>query len=128
MNARKLTLTVIALLLSAVVATAQMQMPNEKSKDAKAQSAGHKTLTGLISDSMCGANHMAKDKTAAECTRMCVKDGQKYALVAGNKVYTLEGHEAELDKLAGEKATVKGTVNGETVSVDSVAPAAKASK
>ena len=128
MSTRKLTLTVIAMLLSAVFAAAQMQMPNEKSGDAKAQSAGRKTLTGVISDAMCGANHMAKDKTAAECTRMCVKDGQKYALVAGNKVYTLEGHEAELDKLAGEKATVKGTVNGETVSVDSVAPAAKASK
>lgn len=128
MNARKLTLTAIALLFSALFAAAQMQMPNEKPGDAKSQSAGHKTLTGVISDSMCGASHMAKDKTPAECTRMCVKDGQKYALVAGSKVYTLEGHESELDKFAGEKATVKGTVNGKTMTVDSVVPATKASK
>jgi len=44
----------------------------------------------------------------------------KYALVVGNKVYTLAGHESELDKLAGQKATVKGKVNGETVAVESV--------
>jgi len=42
----------------------------------------------------------------AECAQMCVKQGMKYALVVGSKVYTLEGHEAELNKLAGEKVTV----------------------
>jgi hypothetical protein len=31
----------------------------------------------------------------------------KYALVVGSKVYTLEGHESEVDKLAGQKATIK---------------------
>ena len=35
--------------------------------------ANQQQLTGIVSDSMCGASHMAKDKTAAECTRMCVK-------------------------------------------------------
>ena len=74
---------------------------------------------------MYGAHHMAKDKSSAECTRMCVKQGMKYALVVGNKVYTLEGHEAELDKLAGDRATVKGEVTGETVAVQSVVPAKK---
>lgn len=83
-----------------------------------------KSFTGTISDSMCGATHMAKDKSPAECTRMCVKDGQKYALIAGKKVYTLEGHEAELDKLAGQKVTVKGTTSGDTITVTSVAPSA----
>ena len=48
-----------------------------------------------------------------------------YAMVVGSKVYTLEGHEAELDKLAGERATVKGEVTGETVAVQSVVPAKK---
>jgi len=85
--------------------------------------ASQKQLTGLVSDSMCGAKHMAKDKSPAECARMCVKQEMKYALVAGDKVYTLEGHEAELDKLAGSKATIKGTVAGDVLSVDSVEPA-----
>jgi hypothetical protein len=31
----------------------------------------------------------------------------KYALVVGNKVYTLDGREPDLDKLAGESATVR---------------------
>jgi hypothetical protein len=48
----------------------------------------------------------------------------KYALVAGDKVYTLDGHEAELDKLAGARATVKGNVAGDVVTVASVTPAA----
>ena len=87
--------------------------------------ANQQQLTGVVSDSMCGASHMAKDKTAAECTRMCVKEGSKFALVVGEKVYTLSGHEAELDKLTGEKATIKGEVNGTDVKVNSVQAAAK---
>jgi len=46
---------------------------------------------------------MEKDKSTAECTRECVTKGTKYALVVGKKIYTLDGHEAELDKLAGER-------------------------
>jgi hypothetical protein len=93
------------------------------SKPAEASSAS-KTLIGTVSDSMCGAHHMEKGKSAAECTRE-VKKGTKYALVVEKKVYTLDGHEAELDKLAGERATVKGSVMGEMVMVESVAPAKK---
>ncbi len=44
-------------------------------------------------------------------------------LVVGKSVYTLEGHEAELDKYAAKKVTVKGTVKGETMTVESVVPA-----
>jgi hypothetical protein len=35
-------------------------------------------LTGVVTDSMCGVTHMAKDNTPAECTKMCVKSGRKY--------------------------------------------------
>lgn len=82
-----------------------------------------KTLTGVVSDAMCGARHMMKDKPAAECLRYCVKQGTKYALVADKRVYTLEGHEAELDKYAAQRVTVKGTLKGETLTVESVTPA-----
>jgi hypothetical protein len=85
--------------------------------------AQQQTFTGTVTDSMCGATHMAKDKTPAECTRMCVKDGMKYALAADKKLYTLEAHEAELAKLAGQKVVVKGTLKDQTVTVDSVTPA-----
>ncbi len=82
-----------------------------------------KSLTGVVSDAMCGQTHMRKDKPDADCLRYCVKQGTKYALVVGKSVYTLEGHEAELDKYAGQKVTVKGTLKGETVTVESVASA-----
>ncbi len=122
--------TIAFLTFSAMLVAAQMQMPagtSETSKPAKS-SAAPKTLTGTVSDSMCGAHHMEKDKSAAECTRECVKKGTKYALVVGKKVYTLEGHEAELEKLAGERATVNGSVMGEMVTVRSVATATKMAK
>ena len=102
-----------------------MDMPASTPGNKPKASAASGTLTGIVSDAMCGAHHMAKDKSAADCTRECVKQGTKYALLVGKKVYTLEGHEAELDKVAGMKATVKGRVSGETVTVQSVVPAMK---
>ena len=82
--------------------------------------AKQQSLTGVVTDSMCGATHMAKDKTPAECAQMCVKDDMKYALAADKKLYTLEEHEAELANLAGQKVTVKGTLKGDTLSVNEV--------
>ena len=90
-----------------------------------AYAAGTQTLTGEVSDSMCGVKHMMGDKAA--CTRACVKKGSKYALVSGEKVYTIESSdksvEDKLDALAGEKAKVTGTVNGETISASKVVAA-----
>ena len=82
------------------------------------------SFNGVISDAMCGAEHMM-DGTAADCTRACVTKGSKYALVVGSKVYTLETSDkaalAELDKLAGAKAKIDGTATGDTINVKSVA-------
>lgn len=82
--------------------------------------AGKQTVAGIVSDNMCGKQHMAKDKSATECTRECVKAGSDYALVVGDKVYTLKGDKRHIDKFAGEKATVTGTINGETIAVSSI--------
>ena len=79
------------------------------------------SLTGTVSDAMCGAKHSGE---AAACTRGCVKKGSAYALVVGDKVYTLKGGDKDLDKLAGQKATVTGTVDGDKVTVSSVKAAA----
>ena len=38
-----------------------------------------KSLTGTVSDSMCGKTHMMKGESAAQCTRECVKSGSDYA-------------------------------------------------
>jgi len=80
------------------------------------------TITGTVSDAMCGAHHMMKDATAAQCTRQCVKQGSDFALVSGGKVYTLKGDKAQFDKFAGENVVVKGKVSGTTIAVDSIGP------
>ncbi len=99
----------------------------QSQKTDKSTSGKQTTLTGQVSDTMCGAEHMMPGKSAAECTRECVKGGSDYALVVGKKVYTLKGDKSELDKYAGEKVTVKGTVSGDTVTAQSVTPATKGS-
>jgi hypothetical protein len=82
------------------------------------------TFTGKVSDAMCGAHHMMAGASDADCTRACVKQGSKYALVVGDTVYTLEGGDAAmLDKLAGQNATITGTLKDRTITVASVAPA-----
>ena len=89
-----------------------------------AQAQGQKkTLQGTVSDLMCGAKHKMGDVSAAECTRKCAQMGSKYALVVGSKVYELDGKTEELDKLAGQKAKVSGTVDGTKIEVASVSPA-----
>jgi N-acetylglucosamine-6-phosphate deacetylase len=79
-----------------------------------------KTLTGTVSDTMCGKTHMMKGASAAKCTRECVKDGSDYALVVGDKVYTLKGDKVAIDKFAGENVIVKGTLSGSTVTMESI--------
>jgi len=88
-------------------------------------SGGEQTFTGIVSDSMCGKQHMMKDKSAAECTRECVKSGSDYALVVGDKVYTLKGDKSAIDKYAGEKATIKGAEKGDTITVSSISASQK---
>lgn len=91
---------------------------------ALAQSKGKpETLTGTITDTMCGAKHTMKNSTDKECTLGCVKMGAKYGLVVGDKVYELEGKPSELEKLAGAKAKITGTVDGNKVHVTAVSPA-----
>src|SRR5712671_2732315 len=93
-------------LLVVVVGASQLQLTNAASKNNdKSAASSDQTFTGVVSDSMCGAKHMMKDASAAKCTRECVKSGSDYALVVGDKVYTLKGNRAEIDKFAGEGAT-----------------------
>lgn len=120
MNLRRLFPIVLVLGLSVAVAHADDKKP--------AHSTAAKSFTGTVSDSMCGKSHMMPGKSAADCAKECAKDGD-YALVVGEKVYTLKGHKPELEKLAGGNATVTGTQRGDTIEVATVVaaktPAAK---
>lgn len=112
MGLQKLSVSLAALVLGAGLAVSPVLAAD------KAQ-----TFKGEVSDSMCGKKHMMEGDNAS-CTRACVGKGSTYALVVGDKVYTLDAKDKasldELDKLAGKQASVKGTANGDTISVSSV--------
>ncbi len=78
---------------------------------------GAKTLTGTVSDAMCGKTHMMQGASAATCTR---EAGTDYALVVGDKVYTLKGDKAAIDNFAGADVVVKGKLSGSIVTVESI--------
>lgn len=84
------------------------------------------SFTGIVSDAMCGKKHMMEGDPAA-CLRACVQKGSKYALIVGDKVYTLDTQDktalATLDQLANKKATIRGQANGDEIEVSSVSAA-----
>jgi hypothetical protein len=86
---------------------------------------GARTFTGTISDDMCasgGHAQMRMGPTDGECTRACVDaHGAAYVLADGKRVYTLNGR--QLDKFAGQKVSVVGTLDekGTTITIESIA-------
>lgn len=79
------------------------------------------TLTGIVSDSLCGNDHGIKAVGDPECTRTCVELGAQYALVVGKKLYALQGHQADLERFAGMQVRVRGRAESrDTVIVDHV--------
>lgn len=85
--------------------------------------AASQTFTGTVGDAMCGAKHVMPGNDAS-CTHGCISKGSKYALLVGDKVYVLDTTDKALldtlDKRSGEKITITGTENGNTITVTSV--------
>jgi hypothetical protein len=80
------------------------------------------TVSGVISDSYCGARHAADSgKSPAECTRACVGKGASYVLVNGDDVYVLRGRPSRFEQLAGQRVQVKGALKGNILRVKSIA-------
>lgn len=88
--------------------------------------AGKGTYTGVITDTMCGADHKPmKVSPDAECVRTCVKHDKnnKYALYHGKNVYVLSDQQTP-EKYAAQKVKVTGTLYEKTkiLKVDSIEP------
>jgi hypothetical protein len=76
------------------------------------------SFSGVVTDARCGARHAKNSgKSPAECARVCVRNGQQYTLVDGDKVYTLQGQPIDLDELAGQRTTISGILDGSTIHV-----------
>jgi len=89
--------------------------------------AGEGSWTGYITDSKCGAK--AAHEGAEECTVKCVKEGATLVFVndTDKKVYVI----SDQDKVAahaGHHVAVKGSVEGNTLTVASVDMAPSKSK
>jgi len=85
-----------------------------------------KTFTGVITDTMCGSkphSNMMKDKTDAECVRLCARGPNAYALFDGNTVMKLSDQKTPA-KYAGQKVTVTGVYDerSKTLKVESITP------
>jgi len=110
--------------VAAAFAVADASRPDAEAANAATQaptSADSKVFVGLITDDRCGARHpMDSGKSPTECTRMCVRSGARYALVDGDKKYVLDGSGTGLDKVAGQRASVAGTLVGDTIRVNSI--------
>jgi hypothetical protein len=85
--------------------------------------AAPQTLTGTVTDTMCGKKHMSPGKSDADCTRECMKlkGDWTYGLVVGSSVYHLTGDNKQFATVAGQRVTVAGEVTGETIAVRTIA-------
>lgn len=86
--------------------------------------AAPETWRGQISDSHCGAKHMAmegKKMSARECTEMCIKGGGKYVFVAKGKVYQIaDQKDSALATHAGHTVLLTGEMKGDTITVSKI--------
>src|SRR5579862_9085247 len=89
------------------------------------QSAAPQTWTGKVSDAMCKGVHQGDAK---QCVDKCIKGGEKYVLVVGDKVYSISNQKfADLPKFAGATAVVTGEMKDDSITVSKMA-APKAAK
>jgi hypothetical protein len=125
-----------ALAFAAIVAGASFALVRHRTPDApgaREQQANpnptgpkeenHATFSGLVTDSYCGARHRRyRNLSPTQCAAACMRDGATLVLVNGDHLYKLTGSEEALTKLLGTRANVTGTLQGDTILVDSAAP------
>ncbi|HWB86888.1 MAG TPA: DUF5818 domain-containing protein [Bryobacteraceae bacterium] len=78
--------------------------------------------TGYIADQACAGKQGAKAASAshAACAAKCIKGGSEAVLVtADGKVYKIADQAKVVDH-AGQKVTLTGTMDGDSIKVDSV--------
>ena len=79
-------------------------------------------LTGVITETKCGAAHKAGSDKDISCIKSCVTSGAgKLALLAGDKLYTITnpekatGHEGHTVKVTGKTDEAAGTITVDTL-------------
>lgn len=96
--------------------------------------AADKSWTGKISDSKCGAKHMAGGEhdakmSDADCTKACIKGGAQYVFVHDGKVLSISNQDfAGLEMHAGHTVKLSGEMTGDSIKVSNIAMPAKSMK
>lgn len=78
------------------------------------------TWTGVISDDHCGAK--SANEGHAECAKKCIAGGKATVLFVGDKMYKISDP-AKVAEFIGQKVTIKGTLEGDVVTVKKVSKA-----
>ena len=85
--------------------------------------ASAETLTGKISDAMCGKSHdtmteHGKKMSDKQCTVACVEHGSQYVFVNGDRVLKVSNQDfAGLKQFAGDTVRLTGDVKGDAITV-----------
>lgn len=75
------------------------------------------TITGVITDTMCGATHaMMKGHPDDECVRICVKGSRDYALYDGKSVWKLSDQKTPA-RFAAKNVKITGTADPKTMTI-----------
>lgn len=83
-----------------------------------------KTMTGVVSDAMCGAKHATASDDAAACVKKCEAGGSKLVVIAGGKIYNTDDQD-KLKGFEGQQVKISGDVKGDSLTIASVAAATK---
>ena len=95
---------------------------NNAKKDAKAPAAPAakaQDFDGWVSDEKCGA------KIDAECSKKCQAAGAKMVFVNPKRAVIPVSNQETLKNFAGQHVNIKGKLENDILTVDSVKPAAK---
>ncbi len=89
--------------------------------------ADEQTYVGVITDTMCGADHKAMNVSPeSKCVKECIRHDKnvKYALYDGKNVYTLSDQQTP-EKFAAQKVKITGKLFEKTkiLRVDKIEPA-----
>lgn len=71
------------------------------------------TVTGVITDTLCGAHHNMPGHSDADCVKLCVKGAGQYALFDGQRVLKLSDQKTPA-KFAAQRVKVTGVVDEKT--------------
>lgn len=75
------------------------------------------TWTGFITDEHCGVKSANESHT--ECAKKCVAGGKVAVFVVGDKMYKISDPQ-KVAEFIGQKVTIKGELNGESIDVQKV--------